>query len=45
MTHDAPGESTDRRWCEQCQLSVEPVASDDGLTCPACGADLGSATD
>jgi predicted RNA-binding Zn-ribbon protein involved in translation (DUF1610 family) len=44
MTHDTPGESgEDRRWCEQCELSVEPVVAADRLACPSCGADLGPA--
>ncbi|MFC5367900.1 hypothetical protein [Salinirubrum litoreum] len=44
MTHDTPGDpDSDRRWCAQCELSVEPVVADEGLVCPSCGADLGSA--
>jgi predicted RNA-binding Zn-ribbon protein involved in translation (DUF1610 family) len=41
MTHDTPGENHDRlRWCEHCQIAVEPVAGDSGPECPACGGDL-----
>jgi predicted RNA-binding Zn-ribbon protein involved in translation (DUF1610 family) len=45
MTHDSPGEPHDRRWCAACELAVEPVVADDHLTCPACGAALGPATE
>ena len=42
MTHDTPGEDADDlRWCEHCQLSVEPVNGDSSPECPACGASLG----
>ncbi len=43
MTHDTPGEPDERRWCEGCGISVEPVTEDGEPTCPACGAELGSA--
>ena len=37
MTYDTPGETEGgQRWCEHCQLAVEPVG-DDEPTCPACG--------
>jgi predicted RNA-binding Zn-ribbon protein involved in translation (DUF1610 family) len=43
VTHDTPGESSDDlRWCEQCELTVDPAVTDDGLACPACGAVLDS---
>ena len=37
MTHDSPGDPTDRRWCATCELAVEPAEADDHPTCPACG--------
>jgi predicted RNA-binding Zn-ribbon protein involved in translation (DUF1610 family) len=40
MTHDTPGEEGERRWCEHCQIAVEPEESDTGPACPACGRDL-----
>ncbi|MFB6189445.1 MAG: hypothetical protein ABEI57_06145 [Halapricum sp.] len=41
MTHDTPGEpQMDRRWCPNCQLSVEPEPGESGPVCPACGHDL-----
>ncbi|QSG06743.1 hypothetical protein HSR121_2422 [Halapricum desulfuricans] len=41
MTHDTPGDTgDDLRWCERCQLAVEPVEGDSGPECPACGAKL-----
>lgn len=41
MTYDTPhGNSEKRRWCENCQLSVEPTMADSGPECPACGGDL-----
>lgn len=42
MTHDTPdGTDTVRRWCENCQISVEPATGDSGPECPSCGGDLG----
>jgi len=41
MTHDTPGETDEqRRWCEGCQLAVEPVEAESGPECPACGREL-----
>jgi hypothetical protein len=41
MTHDTPGdEGGDRRWCDHCGISVEPVTGDDGPECPSCGGAL-----
>lgn len=35
MTHDTPGE-THVRWCEHCELTVEPNETESGLECPSC---------
>ena len=41
MTHDTPdGTDIRRLWCSYCELSIEPVAGDDGPECPACGRGL-----
>jgi hypothetical protein len=45
MTHDSPGDPTDRRWCAACELAVELMDTDDPPTCPACGAALDPVTD
>jgi predicted RNA-binding Zn-ribbon protein involved in translation (DUF1610 family) len=36
MTHNTPHDK-DLRWCEHCQLSVEPSPGDAGPECPSCG--------
>lgn len=41
MTHDTPGEDSDgRRWCDHCQISVDPVTGESGPECPSCGREL-----
>ena len=41
MTHDTPHDTTDDlRWCENCQLNVEPTSGDTGPACPSCGTDF-----
>jgi len=41
MTHDTPdGDHETRLWCDNCQISVEPVAGESGPECPACGKGL-----
>ncbi len=38
MTHDTPEGTDERRlWCENCELSVEPLAGETGPECPSCG--------
>jgi predicted RNA-binding Zn-ribbon protein involved in translation (DUF1610 family) len=41
MTHDTPdGSDEQRRWCENCRISVDPDAGDAGPVCPSCGREL-----
>ena len=41
MTHDTPdGSDEQRRWCENCRISVDPDAGDAGPECPSCGREL-----
>jgi predicted RNA-binding Zn-ribbon protein involved in translation (DUF1610 family) len=39
MTHDTPHEQH-VRWCEHCELTVEPVLTESGLECPSCGQEI-----
>ena len=40
MTHDTPGDKAERRWCDRCQLAVEPQSDAETPACPACGGEL-----
>ncbi len=41
MTHDTPGDDeAERRWCDRCQLAVEPQPDAETPECPACGSEL-----